>query len=78
MRSRLFRAVRLAALLGVAGGIVGLRGLRHAGLRGLPLARLLYGAPSYRPYYRPYGGGGYGYGRPWGYGSRGYYGRPYW
>jgi hypothetical protein len=78
MRSRLFRAVRLAALLVAAGGLSGCAVYATPGYGYRSPGYYNYGRPAYRPYYRPYGGGGYGYGRPWGYGSRGYYGRPYW
>ena len=82
MRRRLFRTVQLIALLGTAA----------AGLSGCAVYPAVgysyrspgpYAAPGYYRPYRPYygGGGGYGYyGRPYGYGGgyRGYYGRPYW
>lgn len=78
MTRRLFWAVRIVALLGIAGGLSGCAVYATPGYAYRSPG--YYAAPSYRPYYRPYGGGGYGYGygRPhWG-GPRGYYGRPYW
>jgi hypothetical protein len=77
MRSRLFRAVRLAALLVAAGGLSGCAVYATPGYAYRSPG--YYGSPGYRPYARPYGGWGYGYGRPYGYGGghRGY-GRPYW
>ena len=85
MSRRLFLAVKLAALVGTAGGLSGCvayttpgYAYRSPGFYAPP--------PVYRPY-RPFPGPGY-YGRPgwggpgwggpgWG-GHRGYYGRPYW
>lgn len=74
MTRRLFWAVRLVALVGIAGGLGGCAvypaspGYAYRGAPGY------YAAPAYRPYYG--GGGGY-YGRPgWG-GPRGHWGRPY-
>jgi hypothetical protein len=75
MKRRLSRAVRLVALLGIAGALSGCTVYPAGYAYSSPG---YYRAPAYRTYYRPYGGGGYGYGRPWGYGYRGYYGRPYW
>jgi len=78
MSRRLFWAVRLVALLGIAGTLSGCAVYATPGYA-YRSPGYYYGAPSYRPYYRPYGTWGYGYGRPYGYGGwRGYYGRPYW
>ena len=81
MTSRLFRAVRLFALLAVAGGLSGCAVYATPGYA-YRSPGYYQPAPVYRPYARPYGGWGYGYGRPYGYGygggGRGYYGRPYW
>ena len=79
MSRRLFRAVRLVALLGIAGTLSGCA-VYPAGYASYTSPGYYnYGRPSYRPYYRPYGGWGYGYGRPSGSGGyRGSYGRPYW
>lgn len=78
MSCRMFRAVWLVALLGIAGGL--------SGCAVYPAASVGYRSPGYYGgpgYYRPYYGGGGYYGRPRGYGygyggGRGYYGRPYW
>jgi hypothetical protein len=71
MSRRLLRAVRLVALLGVAGTLSGCAVYATPGYA-YRSPGYYYGAPAYRPYYRPYYGG-WGYGRPYG-----YYGRPYW
>ena len=77
MRRRLSWAVRLVALLGIAGGLSGCVAYTTPGYA-YRSPGYYYGAPSYRPHYRPHWGGwGHGYGRPHG-GPRGYYGRPYW
>jgi hypothetical protein len=77
MSRRLFWAVRLVALLGIAGGLSGCAVYATPGYAyrspgyGYGYG---YGGPPLRPYYRPYYGyGGGSYGR--GYGG---YGRPYW
>ena len=72
MSRRLTWAVRLVALIGIAGG---LSGCAVYATPGYAYRSPGYYAPgyAYRPPYRPYYGGGY-YGRPYG----GYYGRPYW
>ena len=81
MSRRLFWAVRLVALLGIAGGLSGCAvyatpgyAYRSPGYGYGSGYGYGYGGPPLRPYYRPY----YGYGGGW-YG-RGYggYGRPYW
>ena len=78
MSRRLSLAVRLVALLGIAGGLSGCAVYATPGYASGYAYRspgyYYRPAPVYRPYYRPYGGWGYGYGRPHG----GYYGRPYW
>ena len=76
MSRRLTWAVRLVALLGIAGGLSGCAVYATPGYA--------YRSPGYAyrspgfyapaPVYRPYYGGGGFYGRPHG----GYYGRPYW
>ena len=76
MSRRLSLAVRLVALLGIAGGLSGCAVYATPGYA-YRSPGYYAPAPVYRPY-RPYGYGyGYGYGRPYG-GWRGYYGRPYW
>ena len=79
MSRRLSLAVRLVALLGIAGGLSGCAVYATPGY-GYGSPGYYRPAPVYRPYRRPYGGWGYGYGRPFGYGGgyRGHYGRPYW
>lgn len=77
MSRRLSQAIRLVALLGIAGGLSGCAVYATPGYAYRSPGYGYYGAPTYRPYARPYGGWGYGYGRPYG-GYRGYYGRPYW
>ncbi len=78
MSRRLSWAVRLVALLGIAGGLSGCAVYATPGYA-YRSPGYYAPAPAYRPYYRPYGGWGYGYGRPYGGGGyRGYYGRPYW
>lgn len=84
MSRRLSLAVRLVALLGMAGGLSG------CAVHGAPGYGYGYGygAPGhyYRPapYYRSYGAWNYGrpYRRGWGYRYDrpygGFYGRPYW
>ena len=64
MSRRLFWAVRLVALLGVAGTLSGCAVYATPGYA-YRSPGYGYGAPAYRPY-RPYYGGG------------GFYGRPYW
>jgi len=73
MSRRLTWAVRLVALIGIAGG---LSGCAVYATPGYAYRSPGYYAPgyAYRPPYRPYYGGGGYYGRPYG----GYYGRPYW
>jgi hypothetical protein len=78
MSRRLSLAIRLVALFGIAGGLSGCAVYATPGYAYRSPGYNRYGVPSYRPYYRPYGGWNYGYGRPYGYGYRGYYGRPYW
>ena len=80
MSRRLTWAVRLVALLGIAGGLSGCAVYATPGYA-YRSPGFYAPAPVYRPYYgggfygRPYYGGGGGfYGRPYG----GYYGRPYW
>ena len=82
MSRRLSLAVRLVALVGIAGGLSG------CAVYGTPGYGYGYGAPGYyrpAPYYRSYGAWGYGrpyrgygYGRPYGRPFGGFYGRPYW
>ena len=79
MSRRLLRAVRLVALLGVAGTLSGCAVYATPGYAyrapgyAYRAPGYYYGAPAYRPY------GGWGYGRGYGYGRPyGYYGRPYW
>ncbi len=67
MSRRLTWAVRLVALIGVAGGLSGCAVYATPGYYAP--------APAFRPYRPYYGGGGGFYGRPYG---GGYYGRPYW
>lgn len=76
MSRRLSQAIRLVALLGIAGGLSGCAVYATPGYA-YRSPGYAYAPPVYRPYARPYGGWGYGYGRPYG-GYRGYYGRPYW
>ncbi len=74
MSRRLTWAVRLVALLGIAGGLSGCAVYATPGYAsGYAYRSPGYYAPApvYRPYYRPYYGGFYG--RPYG----GHYGRPY-
>jgi len=85
MSRRLTWAVRLVALLGIAGGLSGCAVYTTPGYAyrspGYYSPGYYAPAPVYRPYRRPYGAWGYGYGRPFGVpygGYRGYYGRPYW
>ena len=80
MTPRLFLAIRLVALLGVAGALGGCVVYPAGGVAYRSQGYYGYGPPAYRSYGRPYGGWGYGYGRPHGYygGHRGHYGRPYW
>ena len=78
MSRRLTRAVRLVALLGIAGGLSGCAVYATPGYAYRSSPGYYAPAPVYRPYYRPYYGGGGFYGRrPYG-GYGGYYGRPYW
>ncbi len=80
MSRRLTWAVRLVALLGIAGGLSGCAVYATPGYAyrspGYAYRSPGYYAPApiYRPY-RPYYGGGGFYGRP--YGGGGFYGRPY-
>jgi hypothetical protein len=72
MSRRLSWAVRLVALVGIAGTLSGCAVYATPGYAyRSPGYGYGYGGPAYRPYYRPYYGYGGGYGR-------GYYGRPYW
>ncbi len=72
MSRRLTWAVRLVALLGIAGGLSGCAVYATPGYA-YRSPGYYAPAPVYRPSYRPYYGGYYG--RPYG---GGYYGRPYW
>ncbi len=71
MSRRLSWAVRLVALLGIAGGLSGCAVYTTPGYAYRSPGYYAPAPPVYRPY-RPYYGGFYG--RPYG----GYYGRPYW
>ena len=83
MSRRLTWAVRLVALLGIAGGLSGCAVYATPGYA-YRSPGYYAPAPVYRPQYRPHGAWGYGYGRPYGGGfygrpyGGGYYGRPYW